>query len=110
MEGTAFENVFSKFCCLIILAVKFIKDLKTISYERGVFTLLEVIGNIGGLMGIFTVGGSLLVGMFSGKVFLYSILSKIYQVEEPKNDKSMIPGIYLICKFLVCRSYLAINF
>ena len=94
MEGTAFDNVFSKFWCLIILAIKFMKDEKIISYERGVFTLLEVIGNIGGLMGIFTVGGGLLVGMFSGKVFLYSILSKIYQVEEPKNDKSKTLKIY----------------
>lgn len=49
---------------------------------------MEVIGNIGGLMGIFTVAGSIIVGMFSGKVFLYSILSKMYQVEEPENTKS----------------------
>ena len=70
-----------------------------ISYERGVFTLLEVIGNIGGLMGIFTVGGGLLIRMFSGKVFLYSILSKIYQVEEPNYDKSMISAIYLNLNF-----------
>lgn len=39
-------------------------------------------------MGIFTVAGSVLVGMFSGKIFLYSILSKIYQVEEPESNKS----------------------
>ena len=89
VEGTTFNNAFSKHIASNwFLAIKFVKDDTSISYERGVFTILEVIGNIGGLMGIFTVAGSIIVGMFSGKVFLYSILSKMYQVEEPENTKS----------------------
>lgn len=46
-------------------------------------TVLSVIGEIGGLMGIFVVIGGWMVNMFSDKLFFYSIFSKLYNVETP---------------------------
>jgi len=65
-----------------------VKDGSSKSYERKVFNFMEVTGNIGGLFEIMQIGGGFFVGLFSGKLFLFSILSKLYHVEEPNNDSS----------------------
>lgn len=51
------------------------------------FTVLEVFGNIGGLMGIFVGLGGVLVNVFSGKLFFYEIFSQMYQIEVPGNPR-----------------------
>mmetsp|Transcript_12871 Transcript_12871/g.11404 ORF Transcript_12871/g.11404 Transcript_12871/m.11404 type:complete len:90 (+) Transcript_12871:84-353(+) len=65
--------------------MQFVKDAESQSFERTVFSFLEVTGNIGGLSEIMEIGGGFLVGIFSGKIFLFSLLSKLYHVEEPDN-------------------------
>ena len=67
--------------------MQFVKDAESKSYERKVFGFLEVTGNIGGLFEIMEIFGGFLVGLFSQKMFLYSILSKLYHIEEPEEDK-----------------------
>ncbi|CAI2385115.1 unnamed protein product [Moneuplotes crassus] len=69
-----------------VISVRFIKDPFSKSYDRGVITVLEVIGNVGGLMGIFVVGGGLIVNFFSDKLFFYSFFSKMYEVEETNEE------------------------
>lgn len=69
--------------------MKFLKDPNTRSYDRGVITILEVIGNVGGLMGIFVVGGGFLVNIFQEKIFFYEIFSKMFQVQN-KQDPSEV--------------------
>ncbi|CAI2374574.1 unnamed protein product [Moneuplotes crassus] len=80
VEDTASNN---------LLNLKFIKDPFTQSYDRGVITILDVIGNIGGLMGIFVVGGGFIVNLFSDKLFLYSIFSNMYKVQKPSNSSAI---------------------
>ncbi|CAI2363674.1 unnamed protein product [Moneuplotes crassus] len=65
-----------------IYRMQFVKDAQSKFYERRVFSLLEVTGNIGGLFEILEKTGAILVSLFSGKVFIFSILSKLYHVEE----------------------------
>ncbi|CAI2372806.1 unnamed protein product [Moneuplotes crassus] len=69
-----------------LLNVRFVKDPFTQSYDRGVITILDVIGNIGGLMGVFVVAGGFIVNLFSEKLFFYSIFSNMYKVEKPDNS------------------------
>ncbi|CAI2363351.1 unnamed protein product [Moneuplotes crassus] len=66
-----------------LLSVQFVKDPFARSYDRGVYTILAVIGDIGGLLGVFMVAGGLVVNLFSEKLFFYSFLKKVIQVEEP---------------------------
>ncbi|CAI2374751.1 unnamed protein product [Moneuplotes crassus] len=69
-----------------LLNVLFIKDSASISYERTVFTVLEAFGNIGGLIEILYVGGSLVVNLFANTQYFYSVFGHMYQVEEPTKD------------------------
>ncbi|CAI2381127.1 unnamed protein product [Moneuplotes crassus] len=70
-----------------VFQMVFLKDPTSKSYERVVFTFLEAFGNIGGLLEVLTIAGGFIVGLFSEKIFLFTILSKLYQVEKPKTDK-----------------------
>ncbi|CAI2382440.1 unnamed protein product [Moneuplotes crassus] len=69
-----------------IYKLLFVKDAETKSYERQVFSLLEVTGNIGGLFEILERTGGFLVALFSGRMFLFSILTKLYHVEDPEDQ------------------------
>ena len=66
------------------------KDATTNSYERQVFSFMDAFGNIGGLLEIMSIAGGLLVGIFSERMFLFSILSKLYHIEEPGDEPSNI--------------------
>ncbi|CAI2379631.1 unnamed protein product [Moneuplotes crassus] len=85
IEGAVFPN---------IISFKFIKDSHSKSYERGVFTLREVIGSVGGLMGIFICLGGIIVNIFSSKLFYYSIFSQMYQIEHPCSVKESKSSSY----------------
>ena len=71
------------------------KDNISKSYDRSVITLLDVFGNVGGIMGIISVIGAMLVKFVSSKTFIYSILSQLYQVEEHENMFNG-KGLYII--------------
>jgi hypothetical protein len=60
----------------------FTKDQFSEAYERSVFSFFDLTGNLGGLFEILELSGSLFVGFFAGKIFLYSILSRLYQVDR----------------------------
>lgn len=64
--------------------MSFVKDSTSKSFERSVFTFMEVTGNIGGLFEILEISGGLLVGLFSGRIFLFSVLPKLYHVDDPQ--------------------------
>jgi hypothetical protein len=66
---------------MLDVALNFVKDQTDESYERSVFSLLALTGNIGGLFEVFERSGNLIVGFFVGKIFLFSVLSNLYQVD-----------------------------
>jgi len=69
-----------------IFSMAFFRDPLTQSYSRSVFSFLNLTGNIGGLFEVLQIGGSLVVGMFAGQMFLFSIVSSLYQVEHQRRD------------------------
>ena len=68
--------------------MNFVKDPTTLSYERSVFSFLDLAGNLGGFFEILERTGAFLVGFFAGPMFMYSILSSLYQVDTHKKGKS----------------------
>jgi hypothetical protein len=93
IERTRVEGDDRKVLCKIhvsnVLAIQLIKDPATDTYERSVFSILDLFGNLGGLFEILQITGSLIVGYFSRDLLLYSILSKLYQVNQPNSVKIM---------------------
>ena len=57
------------------------KNEQYFSYERNVYTLLDFLGDLGGIYEIFITLGFAFVTLVTSKAFYYSILPKIYQVD-----------------------------
>ena len=70
-----------------IVSVRFAKDPRTDSYDRSVFSLLDALGNIGGLNEVLQVSRGLIVSIFSGRMFFYSILSSLYQIDPTNKNE-----------------------
>lgn len=68
----------------------FTKDQLSESYERSVFSFFDLTGNLGGLFEVLELVGALFVEFFAGKIFLYSILSRLYQVDSHKAEEEGI--------------------
>lgn len=79
-----------------LLEIQFVKDATSKSYERTVFSFLEVTGNIGGLFEVLNIGGGFLVGVFSSRIFMFSVLSKLYQVETPRSGEGNFEIVILL--------------
>ena len=69
-----------------IVSVRFAKDPRTDSYDRSVFSLLDALGNIGGLNEVLQVSCGLIISIFSGRMFFYSIISSLYQIDPTDRD------------------------
>ena len=80
-----------------LLKLFFFKDYNYQYYERSVFSLLDLTGNLGGVNEVLEITGGILVGFFADKLFFYSIISSLFQVEtlskneiESESDKQRI--------------------
>ena len=71
-----------------IVSVRFVKDPRTDSYDRSVFSLLDALGNIGGLNEVLQVSCGLIISIFSGRMFFYSIISSLYQIDLINTNES----------------------
>ena len=70
-----------------LITVRFVKDPSQDSYERSVFWFLDFFGNLGGVNEVLHVVGELIVGVFASRLFLFSIISHLYQIDiESKNS------------------------
>ena len=79
-----------------LLTIRFVKDYNYDSYERQVFSLLDLFGNLGGLFEVLFILGGLTVGSFIDKLFHYSIISSFYQVDPLPKDEKLLPDESLI--------------
>ena len=70
-----------------VLTMKFFKSNQSQKIERSVFTLLDLLGLIGGVFEIFSIIGGILVYTFADRIFHYSILSNLYQVDTERCQK-----------------------
>lgn len=57
-------------------------DAETEKYERRVYSFSDLLAQVGGLYSSIFFIGIILVGIFSERLFVSSILRKIYQIDE----------------------------
>lgn len=55
-------------------------------FERKVMTFADLLGNLGGLYEIGLIVGSLTIGIFSERLFVSSIIHKIYQLDKDRDE------------------------
>ena len=70
-------------------------DTREDTYERTVFSVFDFTGLIGGVFEIFEVTGNIIVGYFATKLFMFSMLSNLYQVQkfDAEQEFSEIPNL-----------------
>ena len=71
-----------------ILTIFLSMDKEYNVFERRVTTIAYSLSSLGGLYEIFILGGSFIIGMFSERLFVSSIVHKIYQVDKKEEGKS----------------------
>jgi hypothetical protein len=82
------ENYYVSFT-IKFLEISFDKDASFDRYSRSVFSILDLAGNLGGINEILRISGGLIVCYLSKDLFLYSLLSKLYQVNQPDPEKTI---------------------
>jgi hypothetical protein len=61
--------------------VRFVIDPKQETYERVIFSIFDLTGQVGGLYEVFEVVGAFVIGYFTEKLFYYSMFKRIYHVK-----------------------------
>mmetsp|Transcript_27392 Transcript_27392/g.24271 ORF Transcript_27392/g.24271 Transcript_27392/m.24271 type:complete len:84 (+) Transcript_27392:899-1150(+) len=70
-----------------MLKIKIVLDNKYTLTERKVYTAYDMLGQVGGFMGIIISGGGIFAAFFSGNMYLMTLLSNFYKVDENANTK-----------------------
>ncbi|CAI2386814.1 unnamed protein product [Moneuplotes crassus] len=60
--------------------------------ERKVYTFYDMLGQVGGVMGIIYSLGSVCVNIFSGKIYIMTLLSYFYKVERRPDTQKVSPS------------------
>ena len=72
----------------VVLSIRIIQDDDVHNYERKVYSLLDMFGQIGGVYEIIRLIFEILVGFFAKRIMMYTLFSYIYYVED-KNIKNV---------------------
>jgi hypothetical protein len=69
-------------------------DSKYYSYTRDVYTVLEFMGDIGGLQSALYSAGYFLIQFLTKRLFLSSLIKEMYQreLQDEDNDAALSPG------------------
>ena len=59
-------------------------DSSQVQYSRSVYSFLSFTGDLGGVFQILEIIGTVIVSVFVNRLFYYSVLSKIYQIDQPE--------------------------
>lgn len=70
------------------VSVYFRIDNKYQIYERKIYSVLDLLGDVGGMLEAIRVLGFLIVGFISSKQFQAALLSKVYQQEKPPKENN----------------------
>ena len=72
---------------LQIMSVFFRVDSNYNTYSRRVYSIGDLLGQTGGLYSAIFIFGAIFVGLFSERLFVSSILRKIYQIDKTRDDE-----------------------
>ena len=73
---------------LQIISVYLRFDSNYDDYSRRVYSFGDLLGQTGGLYSAIFIIGVVLVGIFQNRLFVSSVLNKIYQVDKSRNVES----------------------
>ena len=57
------------------------------NYERSVYTLTDMFGQVGGVFELFKAIGSVLIGFISSKILVLTMMGSMYHVQVPEKDE-----------------------
>mmetsp|Transcript_32349 Transcript_32349/g.28642 ORF Transcript_32349/g.28642 Transcript_32349/m.28642 type:complete len:321 (+) Transcript_32349:909-1871(+) len=72
------------------MRLKFVLDSESILIERKIYTVYNMIGQVGGFMGIVVSVAGILAGIFSNNVYIMTLLSYFYKVNTMKYTSKII--------------------
>ena len=65
-------------------------DRELVSFERNVYSFLDMFGFLGGLFDFMYFTGFLFINFFTKNIYFNDILSKLYQVQEHKDNRKAV--------------------
>ncbi|CAI2362919.1 unnamed protein product [Moneuplotes crassus] len=74
-----------------LMRFRIVLDHKYTSTERRVYTFYDMLGQIGGFLGILLSVGNLLSGLISKNIFMMTLLSSLFKVEKDKSSQKIVP-------------------
>ena len=77
-----------------LLRVRIVLDNKHTLIERKVYTVYDMLGQVGGVMGIFFAAGSIFTNFFSANIYAMTLLSYFYKIKTHRVsiDNRIVPG------------------
>lgn len=75
-----------------LMRFKVILDNRSAQIERKIYTIYEMLGQVGGFIGMIFGIGSIFVGFFSNNIYLMSLLTSLFKIQKSykkKSDKEM---------------------
>ena len=77
----------------LIIRFNIVLDSKYNVINRTVYSMTDMFGQIGGMDSILVSAGSIIVGIFSSKMFTASLLSSFYYVNSDQHQSKILPRI-----------------
>ena len=87
--GEIFQDYYSEKADGVILDLKFIFDDKYQTINRTVFSVGDMFGKIGGMDSMLWMIASFFVGLFSSKLYKFSLVSSFYNVISDKQNQNV---------------------
>ena len=69
-------------------------NLDLIHYERQVYTVFDMLSDVGGLSGLFVSSFAMLVGLWNFNSFDNFMVSRLFKIKKPKDDIEEEMGFY----------------
>ena len=69
-----------------LIRLNFIIDAKYKLTERKVYTVYDMLGQVGGFMGIVFPFGAIITSMFSNKIYIMTLMSYYFKVDEYETE------------------------
>lgn len=68
---------------------RLVVDFQEDYYQRDVYTFLDMTGQIGGVFQIFDIIGVFIIGTVANRLFLFSIISKLYLIKRSDSSDKL---------------------
>lgn len=76
-----------------LLEIYVVQSPKYMKVERRVYMIMDMIGQIGGVLGLLIPLGAVIINILSNKIYIMILLSLFYKVEEETNYNKVSPTI-----------------